>query len=89
MKFLLLAKEDQLEKKEKEIDKLVEDKKKAETLLKDEIKSLNEKLDNTLRASNPVKKEIVWVDSNINNRGNSGIQQTLCKDPKNAPLCHY
>ena len=79
--LLLLAKEDQLEKMQKEMDKLVEDKKKAEALLKDEIKSLNEKRDNALRASNPVKKEVVWVDGNVNNGENSGIQYTLRKDP--------
>ena len=79
--LLLLAKEDQLEKMQKEMDKLNEDKRKSEALLKDEIKSLKEKLDNALKATGPVKKEVVWVDANINNRENSGIQYTLRKDP--------
>ena len=79
--LLLLAKEDQLEKMQKEMDKLNEDKRKSEALLKDEIKSLKEKLDNALKATGPIKKEVVWVDANINNGENSGIQYNLRRDP--------
>ena len=78
--FLLLAKEEQLEKIRKELDELMEDKKNTEANLKDQINSLMEKLENALKANNPVKKEVVWVDANINNRENKGIQYTLRKD---------
>ena len=76
--ILLLAKDEQLEKMQKEMDKLIEEKKYTEVNLKQIIKSLTEKLDNALKAvTNPVQKEVVWVDANINNRENSGIQYTL------------
>ena len=78
--LLLLAKEEQLEKMQKELDELMEDKKNTEANLKDMINSLTEKLENALKANNPVKKEVVWVDANINNRENTGIQYTLRKD---------
>lgn len=78
--LLLLAKEEQLEKLHKEMDELIKDKQNTEAKLQDEIKSLTKKLDNALRANNPVQREVVWVDGNINNQENSGIQYTLRKD---------
>lgn len=80
-KLLLLAKENQLEKMQIEMDEIIEDKKKTEAKLQDEIKSLMEKLDHSTKATIPVKKELVWVDANINNKENSAIQQFLRRDP--------
>lgn len=79
--LLLLAKEEQLEKMQKEMDELIEDKKKTEAKLHDEIKYLKEKLDSAMKASNPAEKEVVWVDANIHNSENSGIQRCLRKEP--------
>ena len=76
--ILLQAKDEQLEKMQKEMDKLIEDKKRTEINLKEVIQSLTDKLDNALKAgNNPVEKVVVWVDGNINNGENSSIQSTL------------
>jgi len=79
--LLLLAKETQLEEMQKEMEELIEDKKKTEAKLQDEIKSLTEKLDNAMKVNQPTKRELVWVDANINNAENSIIQQILQRDP--------
>jgi len=87
--LLLKAKEEQLQKKQKEIEKLLEIQKQNEKLLEEknrieaelqgEIKALREKLDEAMKSSNPAQKEVVWVDGNINNAENTGIQLYLRK----------
>ncbi|XP_065884712.1 uncharacterized protein [Dysidea avara] len=87
--LLLMAKEEQLQQKQKEIDKLLENQKHNEKLLEEksrikadlqgEIKALQEKLEEAMKCANPAQKVVVWVDVNINNAENTGIQLYLRK----------
>jgi len=94
--LLLIAKEDQLQKKQKEIDDLLENKRQNEELLGEksrieadlqgEIKALREKLDEAMKCVNTAQKEVIWVDANVNNAENTGIQSYLRKKYPNIRL---
>ena len=94
--LLVIAKEEQLQKKQKEIDELLENKRQNEELLEEksrieadlqeEIKALREKLDEAMKCTNSAQKEVVWVDVNVNNTENTGIQLYLRKKYPNICL---